>query len=506
METKFVVTVRATSITIFPGQEALSYLDRLIELMTYDDEFVEETKTLGFMYDESTDTLYLHKGVDIEYLHKTLPHASFKYDYYHDFKEMNFEYDEVIPPRNDEQVDVINFIAGLNHHSENLNDRQLFLVKNAGFGKTFCSGVGMCKFGVKTLIIVHRDSLRTQWMNSLCKMQGLTHQEVHEISEVSELCDIARGYVNYDYDIYLMTHATFRAATKYLSSMEEIGNITKNLGIGLKIIDEAHLEFRDTLFMDFCFNVKRNLYLTATDGRSAKEENTIFRKVFSNATFYKPSSLLESGVPKRWTTYVTVAVNTHCKPNIYRYRVAGGRGMNPASYGKWVIQYDKNKTHFKCCRDLLKIIYNRDQYAKVLVFMPLIDLCSDAAYFFSKELNYSEDFDYDLNIKTINSKNSKSENDANRSADVIVTTIASCGTGTDIHGITDIISCSPYCSRITAEQSFGRIRYCGKECHYYDIYDESVLMDKIWIKSRRKKIKQLALNIQHLNWFEDEEV
>lgn len=763
METKFVVTVRATSITIFPGQEALSYLDRLIELMTYDDEFVEETKTLGFMYDESTDTLYLHKGVDIEYLHKTVPHASFKYDNYHDFKEMNFEYDEVIPPRNDEQVDVINFIAGLNHHSENLNDRQLFLVKNAGFGKaqpystkiptpmtrpvnttiakfvgrslkaipveynvnmdyiqmgelkvgdlifdrfgkpttvthifdqgeldvykitfedgrhtmcclehlwcvfvggkpkyqilntcemidmlkegtslsvpicqppqysekpyvgyecgsayetiyhnlkdtylcsseetirelfnsigikeyllqdeigllkmdekfandiyipllyqmgyhafyrdghihywggdklkiksieyshkekcrciivdnpdhtyltenfivthnTFCSGVGMCKFGVKTLIIVHRDSLRTQWMNSLCKMQGLTHNEVHEISEVSELCDIARGYVNYDYDIYLMTHATFRAATKYLSSMEEIGNITKNLGIGLKIIDEAHLEFRDTLFMDFCFNVKRNLYLTATDGRSAKEENTIFRKVFSNATFYRPSSLLETGVPKRWTTYVTVAVNTHCKPNIYRYRVAGGRGMNPASYGKWVIQYDKNKTHFKCCRDLLKIIYNRDQYAKVLVFMPLIDLCSDAAYFFSKELNYSEDFDYDLNIKTINSKNSKSENDANRSADVIVTTIASCGTGTDIHGITDIISCSPYCSRITAEQSFGRIRYCGKECHYYDIYDESVLMDRIWIKSRRKKIKQLALNIQHLNWSEDEEV
>jgi hypothetical protein len=47
---------------------------------------------------------------------------------------MKFKYEEIVAPRNDEQVDVINFIAGLREHGENLDKRQLFLVKKPGFG------------------------------------------------------------------------------------------------------------------------------------------------------------------------------------------------------------------------------------------------------------------------------------------------------------------------------------------------------------------------------------
>lgn len=505
MSTEFEITVRATSIIIQPGGEALDYLDSLIDLMTYEDEFEEQTKVLGFMYDESTDALYLHKGVNLEYLRKTLPNHKIKGDDFHKFKRLRFEYEEIVPPRNDEQVDVINFIAGLNHHSENLNERQLFLIKQPGFGKTYCSGVGLCKFGVKTLIITHRDNIRSQWLKSLHQMSGMGSEYVHEISSTEEIVQIAHNEHDFDYDVYLLTHATFRAGIKHLKSIGEIGNITKNLGIGMKIIDEAHLEFRDTLMMDFCFNVKRNLYLTATGGRSQRDENSIFHHVFSNALYYKPSAFLTEGIPKKWVDYTTVCVNSNVKPAVYRYRVNGGRGMNPASYGKWVIQIDKKKTHLKCCRDILKIIYDKDENAKVLVFMPLIELCGDAAYFFNKELNYDPSFKYDLNIKTINSKNTPRENADNRRADVIVTTIQSCGTGTDIPGITAIISCSPFVSKITAEQVFGRIRYCGKLCYYYDIYDMSVQMDKFWLKSRRKKFKQLALHVRDISWSDDDD-
>jgi hypothetical protein len=119
-------------------------------------------------------------------------------------------------------------------------------------------------------------------------------------------------------------------------------------------------------------------------------------------------------------------------------------------------------------------------------------------------LNYDESFPYDLNIQTINSKNSKSENEANKHADVIVTTIGSCGTGTDIPGITAIISCSPYVSSLTAKQTTWRLRYCGKRCYYYDIYDSSVRMDKIWIKSRSKTISSMAIETKYLQWEPDE--
>lgn len=505
MSESFKVTVKATSIEIQDGANAMYMLSPLIDMLTYEDEFAEETKTLGFIYDEETDTLYLHKGVDLKYLQRLLVNMEVTYKPYDQYRPMRFEYEEVIAPRNNDQVDVINFIAGLHQHAGNINESQLFLVKKPGFGKTFCSGVGLCKYGKKTLIIMHRDALRKQWLYSLYNMSGLSSKEVHEIDSSEELYAIAHNDINPDYDVYLMTHATFRAGMKRIGHLKEAMNITKNLGIGMKIIDEAHLEFKDTLLMDVVFNVKRNVYLTATDGRSSKDENSIFRHVFSNTLFYKPSSLLSNDGPKKWVEYISVCVNSHCNPNIYRYRVAGGRGMNPASYGKWVIQYDKKNTHFNCCLDILKIMYEKDQYAKVLLFMPLIDLCEECAYFLKKKLGMDKNFSYDLDIRTINSKNSKKDNDYAKRADVIITTIASCGTGTDIPGITGIISCSPFVSGITAEQVFGRIRYCGKVCQYYDIYDSSVQLDVFWWKSRSKKLKHLALNTNTLYWTPDEE-
>ena len=57
------------------------------------------------------------------------------YKLYDQPKPMKFEYEEIIGPRNEEQVDVINFIAGLKHHAQNINESQLFLVKKPGFGQ-----------------------------------------------------------------------------------------------------------------------------------------------------------------------------------------------------------------------------------------------------------------------------------------------------------------------------------------------------------------------------------
>lgn len=502
--TQFTVTVRATSVLIFPGDEAMDMLEKLLDILTYEDDFAEETKTIGYLYDQNQNILYLHKGVSVDYICRTLINVKVINCLSHRYEEMKFEYEEIIAPRNDEQVDVINFIAGLHHHSGNHEESQIFLVKAPGFGKTFCSGVAIGKFKLKTLIITHRDNIKKQWMKSLYNMSGFSSKEVYELADSQELYNIAHGRTKLDYDVYVITHATFRAAVARIKDIRALAKITENLGIGLKIIDEAHLEFKDTLLMDAVMNVKRNVYLTATAGRSNRDENSIFRHVFSNAVWYKESELLTDDRPKKWVDYITVAINTHCKPAIYQYRVAGGKGMNPASYGKWVIAYDKNHTHFKACAELIKGLYEEDPHAKVLVFMPLIDLCSDCQEFLYQKLNHDDTFDYELDIRTIHSHNSKSENEYNKRADVIITTIASAGTGTDIPGITDIICCSPYCSKIVAEQVFGRIRYIPKKCHYYDIYDTSVMLDRFWIKSRAKKLRTLALNYKNIEFVEED--
>ena len=58
---------------------------------------------------------------------------------------------------------------------------------------------------------MHRDSLRNQWTDSLYNMSGLSNREVHEIKDSEELYKIAHNEHVFDYDVYLLTHATFRA-------------------------------------------------------------------------------------------------------------------------------------------------------------------------------------------------------------------------------------------------------------------------------------------------------
>ena len=131
---KYTLYIRATSIKIIPGIEASLPLDPLIDMLTYEDEFAEETKTLGYIYDEGDDAIYFHKGVDVNYIIKLLGECKVVNQMYDAYMPMKFEYEEIVSPRNDEQRDVINFIAGLKHFSENRNSRQLFLVKKPGFG------------------------------------------------------------------------------------------------------------------------------------------------------------------------------------------------------------------------------------------------------------------------------------------------------------------------------------------------------------------------------------
>ena len=367
---------------------------------------------------------------------------------------------------------------------------------------TYCTGYGIGLYKKKALIIMHRDSLRTQWNESLYMMNGFEHRFVHEIADTKELYDIACGNWDKDYDIYLITHATFRAGLKRIGDLKLAQNIVKNLGIGVKIIDEAHLEFKDILLLDIVCNVKRNIYLTATPGRSQREENKIYWYVFKGANFYAPSTELNNNMPKKWMNYVTVRLSSECNPNIYRWRVNGGKGMNAVSYGKWVIEYDKKKRHFKCCKELVMQCFDRDQNAKVLILIPLISLCDKLMDFLIDELDKENQFKYALTIRTINSTNSKSDNEYNKKADVIISTLGSMGVGTDVKGLTDIINMTPYCSKLTAEQSLGRVRYSGKIGHYYDIIDTSVPMDKYWWRARSKTLKRLSKKNEILDWNE----
>ena len=170
----------------------------LLDMHEYENEYQETTSVLGYMYDEEHDTLYFHKGVDLDYLRRLLGDVEFAYDRFDEYKQMNYQFEEAFSPRDDDQQDVIDFISAKPPYRDNMSEPQFFVVKRGGFGKTYCAGYGMGVLGMKTLIIMHRDTLRTQWMNSLYDLNGYPSSAVYELTSSAELDAIARGELKLD--------------------------------------------------------------------------------------------------------------------------------------------------------------------------------------------------------------------------------------------------------------------------------------------------------------------
>lgn len=507
MRMHFNIKVYTTHITVDNGKEAVDMLDQLLNRMIYEDTYStdEIIKERGFIYDDMEDILYLHRGVDLNYLQRLLINAKVEYIEHDEFDNMEYQFEEVMPPRDEYQVDIIDFFRGVKGHTNSYDRNQLLLQAGTGTGKTFTASYGACALSVKTIIFVHTISLIKQWYNTLIEKHGFPSNRIRVLS-TQDLYDASGGRQKYDADVYIVTHQTFQSAMKRCGSFKQSSYMLKNLKIGLKIIDECHLMFGNIILIDFVSNVYKTFYLSATPGRSNKDDNSIFKYVFSSCLRYKRSEMsTDSIIPKKWVSYNVITIDTEVPVPVYKYRVARGKTMNAISYGKFVIQRDKKQTHFKCIRDLVKDTFKMDENSKVIIFMPLIDIVEDLNYFLSKELSYDESFPYDLKIRSLNSRKTAQEKEYAKKADVIVTTILSCGTGVDLPGLTTAICCSPFVSPLTAEQVFGRLRYCGKKCFYYDIIDKSVPADIYFWKSRKKIFERLALETHSMSYTIDEE-
>ena len=65
---KFIIEVHPTHITVSDVDECINILEPLLDKYQYEDEYIESINILGFYIDEKTNTLYLNKGVSVDYL------------------------------------------------------------------------------------------------------------------------------------------------------------------------------------------------------------------------------------------------------------------------------------------------------------------------------------------------------------------------------------------------------------------------------------------------------
>ena len=95
----------------------------------------------------------------------------------------------------------------------------------------------------------------------------------------------------------------------------------------------------------------------------------------------------------------------------------------------------------------------------------------------------------DKKIFTYHSRHTSQENEnAKKEADIIVSTVASAGTGFDWKGLGKLVVFAQYKSWILADQISGRLRRRDdeKECYMWDICDSRIKQLRIWGNVRYK--------------------
>lgn len=429
--------------------------------------------------------LYLPRGANIIVLQKQFENSDIKvirkYDELSYMKNVNMIHE----PKNVIQEESVDFLSGNNSFKRTRRYSQLSLNLDTGDGKTFCTINSIVNSKYKSIIITHVDKIKNQWIEEFLNHTDINEDDIVNISGTDVINMIMKNKISGN--IYVVNHQTLQSYYKN-NGYDALSNFFKKICVGIKIYDEAHLEFKNILRIDFFTNTKKTFYLTANFSRSDINEKKLFNKAFSNVAKFGEDTINYS-IKRKHIVYLPVLYDSKASSEeISSFNTYYGFSANR------FIEYAFNNDSSDSMKIKLSEIINKVKTleGRILITNPKTEITE-------KIKNYIEEMDISKSIGTIHSKNKIEDNLENSKCDIISSTIRSCGTGVNIDKIRVLINLEPYASEITANQLAGRLREYSPDLdtYYFDLIDISVPkcynMYKQRLKFLKKKCKKIVI-------------
>ena len=472
------IEVRHTSILI--NNYELNDSEVLERTLSTYDQVRHRRQLRGADWDHETKTLFIPRGVDINFLEKTFDVQA----------TMNYESDPYepisirakVPPRNDTQRKSIAFLIGADKFQYTQKYSQLLLNLPTGAGKTYVMTTALQFIGHRAIIIVPNEKIKKQVISTFLTMTDLNKEFIIDIRGKKEINKIMRAALP-KYKIYVACHGTLISHAGR-NGWESIEQLFKHIRVGVKIYDEAHLFFDNILKIDFHTNTRKTIYMTATFKRSDYAENILFNRCFKNVVKY---GLEAKGEMRKHIMYLSLQYNSHPSLADQAYMTTN-MGFNKIRYADYQI---KQNSFF----DALEYAVN--YFKKFEGKMMILTSTIEAVEKIKDHLNELYD---DITVSAYHSKVPAEEKEKAFDADIICTTPKSAGTGADVPGLRVMIMCESYASEVQAEQISGRLREFNKtdDTYYVELVDSGFpKVYKMW-KNRltffKKQCKKL-LNV-----------
>ena len=476
------ITVKHSSIHI--ANYEMGECTRLENIFSIWDKLTHTTHIKGLVYDEENKILMVPRGIDISYLENLFKEQAVV-DTGHDsmgkIEDIMIKY----KPRDDVQMDAISFMVGHDKFRGNARKSQLNINLNTGKGKSYCSIVATAILKLRSMVITSSVNWLKQWKGYILEYTDTKPQEIYMMvgsATIHRLLDT--DISNYKY--ILASHSTIKSyATKF--GWDKISELFEYCNIGIKIYDEAHLNFDNMIYIDAYTNTYKTYYVTATPARSDADENIIFKYYFKNV----PSIDLFNDEEDPHTDYISMHYNS--KPRVQDISLcANAYGFDKNKYSKYVVQQDN---FYKLLHILIKLAINNGD--KNIFYIAT----NDAIKIVYKWIidNYPE-LSNDVGIYTsIITENKKEQ----LNKKIILSTTSSLGAAMDVKGLKMVVVLAePFKSEVKARQSLGRTR--DHFTYYIEIVDVGFQRIRRYHTSKMPIYKKYALSVSKIVLKDDE--
>ena len=388
-------------------------------------------------------------------------------------------------PRNQLQLDVIDFII-----KNSKKGQKVGCILGTGTGKTFMACYCAVALGGRTLIIAPTSSIKKQWAETLIRMFKVPEDKVLLVSNPGQFVNVKADYV-----------VVSQASLAVLNKKYNLEKIMKDNKFMIKAIDEVQMWFKNIITVDASSNIYNNWYLTGTFGRSGDDENRLYQEMFGDLEIFREKEKKPTIFNRKpgniygmkpyihttmvWANSRLTEEQVKKVTNSMRYSEREGKwvrfGISVPAYMEMVIPPDGSMTPFlRTIINTVKRAEKEIKYGTTLVLGNTISSAEIVAYYLRKEYP-------DKKIFTYHSRHTAQENEnAKKEADIIVSTVASAGTGFDWKGLGKLVVFAQYKSWILADQISGRLRRRDdeKECYMWDIADSRIRQLRIWANVR----------------------
>lgn len=394
-------------------------------------------------------------------------------------------------PRNQLQVDCIKFILDCANKKI-----KAAAVVSPGVGKTFMACFCAIKVGARTLIIAPTSGIKKQWAETLTDMFHVDPSKVRNVNA-------PKDFVNVKEDFAVVSQASLAVLNKTYN----LEKIMKTNNFGIKVIDEVQMWWHNIIKVDGNSNICHNWYLTGTFGRSGQDENEIYQHMFGDLNIFREKEKNPTLFNRKPGNVYGMKPHMHVKMmwaksdlskeevkkvmNSMRYSERAERwvryGLNVAAYTELIIPSDGTMT--KYLTTILKVVKMAERevtYGKTLILGTTINSAEVVASYVRKMFPNKK-------VYTYHSRNTTEENiKAKAEAEILISTVSSCGTGFDLKGLSKLIVFAQYKSWILADQISGRLRRRddGKDTYMWDIVDSTIGQLRAWANARADVLKK----------------